>query len=126
MGDSGSLFMGFLIASLSIIGVMKSVTFTILLPVFILAVPIFDVCFVTVKRLMKGKSPFSADAEHMHHKLLRAGFSHNKTVLTLVGATVATGSIAAYITGALQTYLIAMGSLSVALLIISLISKFRK
>jgi len=126
MGDSGSLFMGFLLATLSIVGVMKSVAVTIFLPIFVLVVPIFDICFATTRRLLKGKSPFSADAEHLHHKLLKAGFSHNKTVLTLMVATIAAGLVATYIAGALQLYLIAIVCLSVALLILSLISKFRK
>ncbi len=126
MGDSGSLFMGFLLATLSVVGVMKSVAFTIFLPIFILVIPIFDICFATTRRLLKGKSPFSADAEHLHHKLLKAGFSHNKTVFTLMAITIATGFIAAYIVSAVQMYLIAIASISAILLIVSLLSKLRK
>ena len=126
MGDSGSLFMGFLLATLSIVGVMKAITFTIFLPLFVLVVPIFDICFATTRRLLKGKSPFSPDAEHLHHKLLKVGFSHNKTVFTLLSATVAAGMIAAHIAGALRIYLIAVFCLSAVLLVISLLSKLRK
>ncbi|MCQ2957855.1 MAG: undecaprenyl/decaprenyl-phosphate alpha-N-acetylglucosaminyl 1-phosphate transferase [Candidatus Gastranaerophilales bacterium] len=126
MGDSGSLFMGFLLATLSVVGVMKSVAVTIFLPVFILVVPIFDICFATFRRLLKGKSPFSADAEHLHHKLLQAGLSHNKTVLTLVLATIAFGLIATYIAGALSLYLVAILFVSAALMLLSLLSKLRK
>ena len=126
MGDSGSLFMGFLLATLSVVGVMKSVTFTIFLPMFVLVVPIFDISFATTRRLLKGKSPFSPDAEHLHHKLLKAGFSHNTTVLTLVSATIAAGIIAARMAGALRLYLISICFLCTILLVISLLSKFRK
>ena len=126
MGDSGSLFMGFLLASLSVLGVMKSVTFTIFLPVFVLVVPIFDICFATIRRLLKGKSPFSPDAEHLHHKLLKAGFSHNKTVMTLLIATVAAGLVATYLVGAIKLYLVAIVVLSVILFLLSIISKIRK
>jgi len=126
MGDSGSLFMGFLLASLTVVGVMKSVAFTIFLPVFVLVVPIFDICFATTRRLLKGKSPFSADAEHLHHKLLKAGLSQNKTVFALLTATIAAGIIATYIVGALRLYLIAVLIISAALFLVSIISKLRK
>lgn len=126
MGDSGSLFMGFLLATLSVVGIMKSVTFTIFLPVFILVVPIFDICFAATRRILKGKSPFSPDAEHLHHKLLNAGFSHNKTVTTLLTASIATGFIAAYIAGIVKLYLIAIVTLSIILFLLSIISKIRK
>ena len=126
MGDSGSLFMGFLLASLSVVGVMKSATFTIFLPVFVLVVPIFDMCFATVRRLLKGKSPFSPDAEHLHHKLLRAGLSHNKTVMALLAATVAAGFVATYLVGAIKLYFIAVLILSAILFLLTIISKIRK
>ena len=126
MGDSGSLFIGFLLATLSVVGVMKSVAFTIFLPMFVLIVPIFDICFATTRRLLKGKSPFSADAEHLHHKLLKAGFSHNKTVLAFLIATIAAGIVATYLVGAIKFYLVAVLIISFALFVVSIISKIRK
>lgn len=105
MGDSGSLFMGFLLATLAIVGVMKFVAFTILLPVFILAVPLFDICFATFRRLLKGKSPFTPDAEHLHHKLLHAGLSPNKTVFVFMLLTVSAGIVSTYLAGVLNFYL---------------------
>jgi len=126
MGDSGSLFMGFLLATLSVVSTMKSVAFTIFLPMFVLVVPLFDISFATFRGLLKGKSPFRADAEHLHHKLLRAGFSHNKTVLTLVATTIAAGLIATHFLGIFAQYLTAIIILSAILFVISIISKFRK
>ena len=126
MGDSGSLFTGFLLATLSVASVMKSVAFTMFLPLFILVVPIFDICFATTRRLLKGKSPFSPDAEHLHHKLLKAGFSHNKTVFTLVSVTIAAGAVAAHIASALRVYLVTIFCLNAVLLVISLLAKLRK
>ncbi len=78
MGDSGALFSGFLLATISIVGVMKAATLTLLLPFVVLAVPIMDIVFSSTRRICKGKSPFVADAEHIHHKLLHAGFSQKK------------------------------------------------
>ena len=126
MGDSGSLFTGFLLASLAVVGLMKSIAFTIFLPLFVLVVPFFDICFATTRRLLKGKSPFSPDAEHLHHKLLKAGLSHNKTVVSLLAVAISAGVVAAYIVGAIKMYLIAVAIVSVALLLVSLLSKFRK
>ena len=126
MGDSGSLFMGFLLATLSIVGTMKSVTFTMFLPIIVLFVPIFDICFATIRRLLKGTSPFHPDAEHIHHKLLNAGLSPNKTVLTMATGTIAAGIIVTHLVGALKWYLVAISCLCILLLTFSLLSKLRK
>lgn len=99
MGDSGALFSGFLLAAISITGVMKAATLTILLPFVVLAVPIMDIVFSTLRRICKGKSPFVADAEHLHHKLLHAGFSQKKTVLILTSVAIVAGAIASLIMG---------------------------
>lgn len=99
MGDSGALFSGFLLAAISITGVMKAATLTILLPFVVLAVPIMDIVFSSTRRICKGKSPFVADAEHIHHKLLHAGFSQKKTVLILTSVAIIAGAIASLIMG---------------------------
>ncbi len=99
MGDSGALFSGFLLAAISITGVMKAATLTILLPFVVLAVPIMDIVFSSTRRICKGKSPFVADAEHIHHKLLHAGFSQKKTVLILTTVAIIAGAIASLIMG---------------------------
>lgn len=83
MGDSGALFSGFLLATLSVTGVMQVESVAMWVPLLVLAVPIFDITFASFRRIMKGKSPFVADAEHIHHRLLHAGLSQNQTVLVL-------------------------------------------
>ncbi len=99
MGDSGALFSGFLLATISIVGVMKAATLSLLLPFVVLAVPILDIVFSSTRRICKGKSPFVADAEHIHHKLLHAGFSQKKTVLILTSVAIIAGAIASLIMG---------------------------
>ncbi len=99
MGDSGALFSGFLLAAISITGVMKAATLTILLPFVVLAVPIMDIVFSSLRRICKGKSPFLADAEHIHHKLLHAGFSQKETVLILTSVAIIAGAIASLLMG---------------------------
>ncbi len=84
MGDSGALFAGFLLATLSIMYQMKTFDAKMYVPLLILAVPIMDISFSSLRRIIKGISPFVADSEHIHHKLLKLGLSQNKAVLVMV------------------------------------------
>lgn len=104
MGDSGALFTGFLLSSLSVVGVMKTAAFTIFLPVFIFLVPIMDITYSTVRRLLKGQSPFVADAEHIHHRLIKAGFSHDHTVFILITLAVSAGAVASIFVNSQEYY----------------------
>ena len=99
MGDSGALFSGFLLAAVSVAGVMKAATLAILLPFVVLAVPIMDITYSSLRRICKGQSPFVADAEHIHHKLLHAGFSQKKTVVILTSVAIVAGAIASLFMG---------------------------
>ncbi|AGK55725.1 glycosyl transferase family protein [Bacillus sp. 1NLA3E] len=96
MGDTGALFLGFLISVLSLLG-FKNVTFiSLVIPVIILGVPISDTFFAIIRRLV-NKQPLSApDKSHLHHCLLRAGYSHKQTVL-LIYAMSAIFGLAAFI-----------------------------
>lgn len=86
MGDTGALFLGFMLAAISIEGVMKSVaTIAVIVPILILGVPIFDTTFAIFRRLLNGQSVMAADKGHLHHRLLNKGFSQKKTVLILYG-----------------------------------------
>ena len=99
MGDSGALFSGFLLAAISITGVMKAATLAILLPFLVLAVPIMDITFSSLRRIAKGQSPFVADSEHIHHKLLHAGFSQKKTVMIMTSVAIIAGALASLFMG---------------------------
>jgi UDP-GlcNAc:undecaprenyl-phosphate GlcNAc-1-phosphate transferase len=95
MGDGGAYYIGFTLAGVGIIGLVKSVTtVAVLLPYLILAVPILDMSAVIVDRLRNGKSPFAADNRHLHHRLLNAGLSHRLTVLFIYSLTLWVGSLA--------------------------------
>ncbi len=85
MGDMGSLVIGFSLAFLSIeITQEKSSKISPVIPLLMLTVPITDTLIVMIKRVMRGKSPFHADKGHLHHILLRMGFSHQTTVLLIL------------------------------------------
>ena len=84
LGDSGSMFLGFVLAAASIIGVLKTtLVVALVIPVLILGVPIFDTLFAIGRRLSKGRHPFEADNKHIHHMLLRAGFNKREAVLAI-------------------------------------------
>ncbi|WP_017653895.1 glycosyltransferase family 4 protein [Fortiea contorta] len=100
MGDGGAYFMGFTLAAVGVIGLVKIPAFTaVLLPYLILAVPIVDMSAVILARLRHGKSPFSADKRHLHHRLLSAGLSHRWTVLFIYCLTLWVGSLALAVAG---------------------------
>jgi UDP-GlcNAc:undecaprenyl-phosphate GlcNAc-1-phosphate transferase len=94
MGDTGALFLGYMISVLSLLG-FKNVTFiSFIVPVLILGVPISDTLFAIIRRIAK-KQPLSApDKSHLHHCLLRLGYSHRQTVLIIYGMSAAFGLIA--------------------------------
>ena len=84
MGDTGSTFLGFILASLSIQGVFKSyaiISFAV--PLLILGLPLFDAAFAMIRRILKGQSPMKADRGHLHHRLIDMGFSQKQTVFIL-------------------------------------------
>ena len=100
MGDGGSYFIGFTLASVGVIGLVKIPAVTaVLLPYVILAVPIVDMSSVILGRISQGKSPFLADKTHLHHRLLEAGLSHRLTVLFIYSLTLWVGSLALALAG---------------------------
>src|SRR5574344_361501 len=126
MGDSGALFAGFLLATLSITGVMKAAALAIMLPFVVLAVPILDITYSSLRRICKGKSPFVADAEHIHHKLLKAGFSQNKTVAILTSIAIVAGAFASFWAGSIKHYIVYIIALVAIMFLLSLVSLLTK
>ena len=83
MGDSGSLFLGYIISVIALLG-YKNVTFTsLIVPIFLLAIPIMDTLFAIIRRLLKHESIAMPDKSHLHHQLLKLNFSVKKTVLII-------------------------------------------
>lgn len=99
MGDTGSLFLGYLLAVVSIIGVLKSTTtIALAVPILALGIPIYDTLSSIVRRLKKGDHIFKPDDEHIHHRLLDLGFSHKEVVKIIYFASI-TLSVGALIIG---------------------------
>ena len=83
MGDTGSLFLGFMIAVISLLGFKMTTITSLLVPLLILAIPIFDTLLAIFRRLLKGESIGTPDKEHFHHQLLKMKFSTRKSVLII-------------------------------------------
>ena len=85
MGDSGSMFLGFMIAVIALLG-FKNVTMTsLIIPLLVLAIPILDTIFAIIRRTLKGESISTPDKFHIHHQLLRKNLSQRTTVLIIYG-----------------------------------------
>ncbi|MFI3225931.1 MAG: MraY family glycosyltransferase [Clostridia bacterium] len=114
MGDTGSTFLGYILATVSIMGLFKYyaiVSFAV--PFLILGLPIFDTAFAMVRRIMHGQSPMQADRGHVHHKLIDMGFTQKQTVAILYSISGVLGLSAVVLTSS--------GELKALLLIITVI-----
>lgn len=95
LGDSGSTFSGFILASIGALWVLNSGNaFFILIPIIILALPIVDTLFAIWRRYREHRPIFQADKGHLHHRILARGISHKNVVLTLWGISAACSIIA--------------------------------
>ena len=106
MGDGGSYFLGFALAAISIVGPAKGLTgVSLLLPLLILSLPLADMSAVIMGRLREGRSPFYPDRRHLHHRLLRSGLSHRRTVVVIYAFTQWLGALALVLANAENRFL---------------------
>ncbi|HLW85810.1 MAG TPA: MraY family glycosyltransferase [Candidatus Sulfotelmatobacter sp.] len=88
LGDSGSLFIGFLLSALALAGAQKAPTIVaVAIPVVSFGLPILETSLSVARRLISGRPVFTADAEHIHHKLLQHGMTHRQVVILLYGVS---------------------------------------
>lgn len=98
-GTSGVQFVGYTLAVLSILGSAK-----VAVALLVLGVPIIDTFWIIVRRVLAGRSPFTPDRSHIHHRLLDLGLSHRDTVLVIYGICGALGLIALLLSEVTQLY----------------------
>jgi UDP-GlcNAc:undecaprenyl-phosphate GlcNAc-1-phosphate transferase len=99
MGDTGSMFLGFALAATAIQTNQKSSTVVaVMIPAIALGLPIMDTLLAIGRRALRGRPLFQADKEHIHHRLMAAGFSHRQAVLVLYGLCVLLGAAALVLT----------------------------
>lgn len=98
MGDTGSLFLGFILSVSSILGTIKGATvLAVIIPILALAIPILDTTFAIVRRYLARKPIMEADKGHLHHRLLSKGFTQKTTVLYLYAISAFLGVSALYL-----------------------------
>ncbi len=100
MGDVGSQFLGFVLSTVSILGLFKfHAIISFLVPLLALAVPLADTIFAFFRRILHGQSPFHADKGHFHHRLLAMGLNQKQAVAVLYGISAVLGLVAVLLTG---------------------------
>lgn len=88
MGDTGSQFLGFMIAVLALLGFKNVTIISFIIPIFIVGVPLSDIILAIVRRTVNKRSLTKPDSFHLHHSLIRIGFTHRQSVLLLYGLSI--------------------------------------
>ena len=127
MGDTGALLLGYVLSTISVIGLFKFYTiisFTV--PLLALALPIFDTCFAIIRRILKGQNPMSPDRGHFHHRLIDMGLSQKQSVAVLYSISAVLGLSAVLITttGAMKALILAFASCVAIIIGIALLRSY--
>ncbi len=121
MGDTGALFLGYSLAVMSISGVFKlHAVLAFIVPLIVFAIPIFDAFFAIIRRLAAGKSPFSPDRGHLHHKLIDMGFTQKESVKLIYATCAMLGLVAIFCTESMFKNMRVIKSVSIAVIAIVL------
>jgi UDP-GlcNAc:undecaprenyl-phosphate GlcNAc-1-phosphate transferase len=121
MGDTGALFLGYTLAVISVEGMFKAHTLiSLVVPLIIFALPLTDTTIAIVRRLLAGKSPFSADRGHLHHKLVDMGFTQKESVKILYSICGILGLVAVFMCDKMFEVGILFKSVTVALIALTL------
>jgi UDP-GlcNAc:undecaprenyl-phosphate GlcNAc-1-phosphate transferase len=119
MGDSGSMFLGYVLGGLSVMGLYKSYTaISLAVPVLALGVPIADTAWAIVRRLRSGRPIYLPDRGHLHHRLLDRGLTQRQTVFILYLISAALGLGALALSGINRTAAVVMLGVIFAMLLI--------
>ncbi len=96
LGDTGAYFLGFIISIIALLGYKGATLTTLIIPIVILAIPIFDTALAIFRRLLKGEGIMAPDKEHFHHQLLKMKFSVPATVLIIYGINILFASVSVF------------------------------
>jgi UDP-GlcNAc:undecaprenyl-phosphate GlcNAc-1-phosphate transferase len=131
MGDTGALFLGFALATLSILGYKQATIVSLLVPILILGVPLSDTFIAILRRKLNKKPIFAPDKGHLHHCLMGLGFTTRKTVLIIYGVSALFGLFAVLLSQATQWWALVITAVMFLIIVIcaeaiGIISKNRK
>lgn len=121
MGDSGSMFLGFVLATLAIFSGGKVAT-----AFLVMGFPILDAFWVIMRRIAQGKSPFKGDLKHLHHRLLKAGLSERRALLLIYALCAVFGGVAVFLEGIQKLYAIIVMAIFMVVLGVFAVVRGRK
>ena len=126
MGDSGSTFLGFILSSISILGLFKGyAVISIAIPFLILALPLFDTAFAIMRRIIRKQPIMSPDRGHLHHRLIDLGFDQRQsvTILCIASGLLSLSAVVFMLSGAFRAILLISAVLFLAYISIKLMTK---
>ena len=124
MGDSGSLYLGFMIAAISVLGSTKGATLIVtIVPFLALGLPIFDTMFAIIRRISHGQNPMAPDRSHVHHRLIDMGLNQKQAVAVLyvISAILGLSAVVLATSGEIKAILCLMALIIVCLIAVRVI-----
>lgn len=124
MGDSGAMFLGFILGSISIVGVLKiSTVINLFFPVIILGFPVLDTAFSIVRRLLEGRAPWKFDKDHIHHRFIKIGMNVEQSIAFIYMINISMSLLAIVISLLQDPYISAILLFGVLFLILFILKK---
>ncbi len=124
MGDSGAMFLGFILGAISVIGVLKiSTVINLFFPIIVLGFPVLDTAFSIIRRILEGRAPWKYDKDHIHHRFLRVGMSTEQSIAFIYLITICMALLAVIISLLQDPYISAILLFGTLFLIIFILKK---
>ncbi|MFN3698954.1 MAG: glycosyltransferase family 4 protein [Dictyoglomus sp.] len=124
MGDSGAMFLGFILGAISIVGVLKvSTIINLFLPVMIMGFPVLDTAFSIVRRMLEGRAPWKFDKDHIHHRFLKIGMNVEQSIAFIYMINICMSLVAVIISLLQDPYISAILLFSTLFLILFILKK---
>lgn len=124
MGDSGAMFLGFILGAISVIGVLKiSTVINLFFPIIVLGFPVLDTAFSIIRRILEGRAPWKYDKDHIHHRFLRLGMSTEQSIAFIYLITICMALLAIIISLLQDPYISAILLFGTLFLIIFILKK---
>jgi len=124
MGDSGAMFLGFILGAISIVGVLKiSTIINLFIPILVMGFPVLDTAFSIVRRLIEGRAPWKFDKDHIHHRFLKIGMTTEQSIAFIYLFTICMSLVAILISLIQDPYISALLVFGTLFLILFILKK---